>query len=63
MASRTVGSMEEFVSAEEIAELFGISSRMVLSLPLKQYRIGPRTIRFRLSEVRAHFGLDERDVL
>lgn len=63
MAHRTVDPREQLVSAEEIAELFGISSRMVLTLPLRQYRIGPRTVRFRLSEVLAHFGLSESERL
>ncbi len=49
---------ERMVSANEIAALFGVSPRMVLSLPIRQIRLGPRTIRFRLSDVYEHFGVD-----
>jgi hypothetical protein len=49
---------ERLVSAADIAELFGISERKALMLPLKQYRISERIIRFRLSEVYEYFGID-----
>ncbi len=49
---------ERMLSTEEVAELLGVSSRTVLNLPIKQYRLGPRTIRFRLSDVYDYLGVD-----
>jgi excisionase family DNA binding protein len=49
---------ERMISTEEVAQLLGISSRTVLNLPIKQYRLGPRTIRFRLSDVYAYLGIE-----
>ena len=46
------------ISTEEVAELLGVSSRTVLNLPIKQYRLGPRTIRFRLADVYEYLGVD-----
>jgi len=49
---------EILYSAEEIGEFLGMSSRSVLLLPIRQYRLGPRTIRYRLSDVYRFIGLD-----
>jgi predicted DNA-binding transcriptional regulator AlpA len=49
---------ERLISIEEGAELLGVSSRTVLNLPIKHYWLGPRTIRFRLSDVCLYLGMD-----
>ena len=49
---------ERMLSTEEVEELLGVSSRTVLNLPIKQYRLGPRTIRFRLSDVYGYLGIE-----
>ena len=49
---------ERLISTEEVAELLGVSSRTVLNLPIKQYRLGPRTFRFRLRDVYDYLGAD-----
>ena len=49
---------EMLLSAEEVGELAGVSPRTVLTWPVKQIRVGPRLIRFRLEDVYAHLGID-----
>ncbi len=49
---------DRLLTAEEVAELMGISVRTVLMLPIKQIRIGPRIIRFRLRDVYEFLGLE-----
>ena len=48
----------QLLTAEEVADLMGVSPRTVLQLPLKQIRISPRLIRFRLEDVYAFLGID-----
>jgi predicted DNA-binding transcriptional regulator AlpA len=54
---------EEFrkrlVNVYDLSELMGISVRMVLTLPIRQIRIGPRTVRWRLSDVYEFLGVDD----
>jgi predicted DNA-binding transcriptional regulator AlpA len=49
---------ERLISAEEVGELLGISTRTVLLLPIKQVRIGSRLIRFRLRDVYEYLGIE-----
>jgi predicted DNA-binding transcriptional regulator AlpA len=51
-------TMERMIPTDEVAELLGVSSRMVLNLPIKQFRLGPRTIRFRLADVYDYLGIE-----
>lgn len=53
------GHVNQLVTAAEVAELLAISSRTVLLSPIRQIRLGPKTIRFRLRDVFQHYGLDE----
>lgn len=53
---------DQLVTAAEIDELLGISSRTVLLSPLRRIQLGPKTIRFRLRDVYEHFGLDEPEI-
>jgi hypothetical protein len=46
------------VTSEEAAELMGVSARMVLMLPIRQIRIGAKTIRFRLQDIYDFLGID-----
>ena len=56
--SKNEHSAERLVTTEEVAELLGVSSRMVLNLPIRQHKLGPRTIRFRLRDVYGYLDLD-----
>lgn len=49
----------QLVTAAEVGELLGVSSRTVLMSPIKRIRLGPKTIRFRLRDVYEFYGLDE----
>lgn len=49
---------ETFLSTEEVAQLLGVTPRMVLLLPLRQIKLGHRTIRFRLRDVYEYLGID-----
>jgi excisionase family DNA binding protein len=49
---------EGLLTVEEVADLLGITSRKVLALPIKQFRLGARTIRFRLQDVTSYLGID-----
>jgi predicted DNA-binding transcriptional regulator AlpA len=53
---------ERLLTTAEVAELLGVSERKVLMLPIKQIRIGPRTIRYRLAEVYEFLGLDNPNI-
>jgi hypothetical protein len=48
---------ERLLSAEEVAELIGVSTRTVLALPIRRILIGTRTIRFVLNDVYGHLGI------
>jgi predicted DNA-binding transcriptional regulator AlpA len=62
MDARAAGEWERFgdrlVTAEEVGELYGVSARTVLNLPLKQVRFGDRLIRYRLSDVYAYIEME-----
>jgi hypothetical protein len=49
---------EQLWTTENVAELMGVSVRKVLMLPIRQIRLGPRTIRFRLKDVYEYIGID-----
>ena len=46
------------LTANEVAELLNVSTRKVLMLPIKQVRVGPRLIRFRLKDVYEYMGVE-----
>jgi hypothetical protein len=50
--------VERLYGAAEVAELLGVSVRTVLMLPIRQIKIGARTIRFRLKDVYEFAGID-----
>jgi hypothetical protein len=39
------------LTVDEVAGLLRVSPRKVLMLPIKQFRIGPRLVRYRLADV------------
>jgi hypothetical protein len=49
---------EELLTTEEVADLLRVSTRKVLLLPLRQVRLGPRSIRFRLWDVYEFLGVE-----
>jgi hypothetical protein len=49
---------ERLLTPLEVAELMGISVRKLAMLPIKQIRIGPRTIRYRLQDVYEFLGIE-----
>jgi predicted DNA-binding transcriptional regulator AlpA len=52
------GLGERLITAEEVADLLGVSRRKVLLLPIKQIRIGPRIIRYRLEDVLCFLAIE-----
>jgi hypothetical protein len=58
-SSDQYSSPERLLTTEEVAELIGVSPRMVLALPIPQIRLGTRTIRYRLRDVYEFLGIDE----
>jgi excisionase family DNA binding protein len=53
---------EKLITTEEVADLLGVSTRKVLLLPIRQYRIGPRTIRFRFCDVYEYLGVENPNI-
>jgi hypothetical protein len=53
---------ERLFTADEVAELLGVSARKVLMLPIRQIRMGSRTIRYRLSEVYSYLDIDNPNI-
>ena len=49
---------ERLLTAEEVADLLAVSVRKVLLLPIKQIKIGPRLIRYRMCDVYDFIGID-----
>lgn len=47
------------MTPEEVAEFLAVTRRRVLQLPIKQVRIGDRTVRFRLEDVYAYAGIED----
>lgn len=47
---------ERLLTPDEVAELLGVSVRKVLMLPIKQVRLGPRIVRYRLKDVYEFLG-------
>ena len=58
MSTNELQEGEQMLTTEDVAELLGVSTRMVLALPIKQYRLGARTIRFRIRDVYDHLGIE-----
>jgi len=58
MNTNTMQEGEQMLTTEDVAELLGVSTRMVLALPIRQYRLGTRTIRFRVRDVYDYLGLE-----
>jgi len=48
------GKILPLLSPSDIGRLLGISRRQVLRLPIKQVRLGPKTIRFRKEDYDAY---------
>ena len=49
---------EKLLTTEDVADLLGVSTRSVLMLPIRQLKIGPRLIRFRLRDVYQYLGVE-----
>ena len=47
------------LTPEEVADMLHVTSRRVLQLPIKQLRLGHRTVRFRLRDVYEYLGVDD----
>ena len=47
------------LTADEVADIMGVSARTVLALPIRQVRVGDRLIRFRVPDIYAYLGLDD----
>ena len=47
------GREQYLLPTAAVAQLLGVSSRHVLRLPIKQFRIGHHTIRYRRTDVEA----------
>lgn len=47
------------LTPDEAAELLCVSRRRVLQLPLRKFRIGDRTIRYRLSDIYDFAGVED----
>jgi predicted DNA-binding transcriptional regulator AlpA len=47
----SVGAVSALLSTAEVGRLLRMSSKTVLRKPIKQVRLGPRTIRYRLEDV------------
>jgi hypothetical protein len=58
--SRQLGERDNrLLTPEELGQLLGISPRMALLLPIKQIRLGKRTIRFILRDVYEYLDLED----
>jgi hypothetical protein len=49
---------EELLTVDEVADLLRVSTRKVLMLPIKQIKIGPRLVRYRLFDVYEFLGVE-----
>jgi len=49
----TAGNGESLLSPSTVARMLGLNTRHVLQLPIKQVRIGHRTVRYRRADVEA----------
>jgi len=47
------------LTPEEVAQLLRVTPRHVLQLPIKQVRMGHRTIRYRLRDVYDYLGIED----
>jgi hypothetical protein len=50
---------ERLFTADDVAEFLGVSSRTVLMLPIRQYKLGTRTIRYRIQDVYSYLGIED----
>ncbi len=44
---------------EEAAEIMRVTRRRMLQLPIKQHRLGDRTIRYRLADIYSYLGIED----
>ena len=49
----------KLLAPEEAAEFLGVTRRRVLQLPIKQLRLGDRTIRYLLSDIYEFLGFHD----
>lgn len=61
MTDGTAERGEMLLTANEVAEMLGVGTRMVLLAPIRRIQLGPKTIRFRLKDVYAYAGIDDPD--
>jgi len=47
------------LAPEEAAEFLGVTRRRLLQLPIKQLRLGDRTIRYLLEDIYEFLGIDD----
>lgn len=47
------------MTPDEAAEFLGVTRRRVFQLPIKQRRLGERTIRFHLTDIYEYLGMDD----
>jgi len=59
MSTTELQDGEQLLSTDEVAQMLGVSTRMVRALPIKQFKLGARTIRFRVSDVYDYLGIDD----
>ena len=59
MFDRTAERGEMLLTANEVAEMLGIGTRMVLLAPIPRIQLGPKTIRFRLKDVYRYAGIED----
>ena len=49
----------KLLAPEEAAEFLGVTRRRILKLPIKQLRLGDRTIRYLLADIYEFLGFDD----
>ena len=49
----------KLLAPEEAAEFLGVTRRRILKLPIKQLRLGDRTIRYLLADIYEFLGLGD----
>ena len=49
----------KLLAPEEAAEFLAITRRRILQLPIRQFRLGDRTIRYRLEDIYEFLGIDD----
>lgn len=49
----------KLLAPEEAAEFLAVTRRRILQLPIRQLRLGSRTIRYRLEDIYEFLGIDD----